>query len=366
MNANNYGYIPAAGSLIGAVNSMIHTGSGKLSIAEDVYGSFGFDSAWDTTYPYVVTTVLANGTDANRDMNVIANAVLNNVRYGGTAGGGRVTFLETHDVVGDLNSGIRLVTAIDPTTPNSYRARKLSTLGAAVTVTAPGVPMIFQGQEMLENQAFSSSRMVDWSKTNTFRGIVEFYRDLIGARRDLKGYTPGLKGQQCSILQLDNTRKLIAFRRWNAAGQDAVVVANFSGTAITGLNVNFPSTGTWYVHLNSDSSSYSADYQNIGSSSVLATGSPAKGLVTVAPYSALILSQTPDTSPQLNIHQSNGTVTIEWPSSYSEWVLMRRTAAIGDAGWLQIPTGQYQTNGSTNYFTVNPGSGNSWYRLQKP
>ena len=70
----------------------------------------------------------------------------------------RVAFLESHDVVGDLNGGVRLVTAIDPATPNSYRARKLSTLGAVVTLTAPGVPMIFQGQEMLENQPFDSSR----------------------------------------------------------------------------------------------------------------------------------------------------------------------------------------------------------------
>ena len=97
------------------------------------------------------------------------------------------------------------MTAIDPVTPNSYRARKLSTLGAAVTLTAPGVPMIFQGQEMLENQSFDSSRSVDWSKTNTYSYIVQFYRDLISARRNLKGYTPGLEGDQCNVFQVDNT-----------------------------------------------------------------------------------------------------------------------------------------------------------------
>src|SRR5207302_5288027 len=151
MNANNYGYIADAGTLISAINAMIHTNyGGKICIAEDVYNSFGFDSAWDTSYPYSTTPVLTNTVDANRDLNVISNAVMHNVRYGGTASSKRVAFLESHDVVGDLNGGVRLPTAIDPATPNSYRARKLSMLGAAITFMAPGVPMLFQGQEMLE------------------------------------------------------------------------------------------------------------------------------------------------------------------------------------------------------------------------
>jgi 1,4-alpha-glucan branching enzyme len=368
MNANNYGYIPAAGNLINAINSMIHISyAGKISISEDVYNSFGFDSAWDTTYPYAFTPVLTNTVDANRDMNVIANAVLNNVRYGGSAGSGRVAFLESHDVVGDLNNGVRLVTAIDPATPNSYRARKLSTVGAAVTLTAPGVPMIFQGQDMLENQSFDSSRMVDWSKTNTYSRIVQFYRDLIGARRDLKGYTPGLEGDQCSILRTDNTSKLLAFRRWksSAPNQVAVVVANFSGATISSYSLNFPFAGTWYAHLNSDSTNYSSDFQNIGSSVVTTSGSPASGLVTVGPYSVLILSQTPDVSPQLTIQSASGSVNMGWPSSYFEWALAGTSALTGNAGWVPVPASQYQTNGSTISVTVPAPSGNAFYRLQR-
>ena len=58
---------------------------GSISIAEDVYQSKGFDSAWDTDYPFSVTPVLAQTTDAIRDMTVISNAVQHNVRYDGTA-----------------------------------------------------------------------------------------------------------------------------------------------------------------------------------------------------------------------------------------------------------------------------------------
>ncbi|MFO1478264.1 MAG: alpha-amylase family glycosyl hydrolase [Verrucomicrobiota bacterium] len=365
MNADNYGYIASAGTLINNINSMIHTSyPGKISISEDVYNSFGFDSAWDTSYPGTFTPVLAAASDSSRNMGTVANAILYNVRYGGFASPARVAFLESHDVVGDLNGGTRLVTAIDSATPSSYKARKLSTLGSAVTLMAPGIPMIFQGQEMLENQQFSSSRAVDWTKTNTYSYIVQFYRDLIGLRRDLKGYTPGLKGDTCALLLVDNTAKLVAFHRYlsSAPARDAMVVANFSAVPITRL-IAFPFAGTWYSHLNSDSTVYGADYSNTGSTSVTATGSPASGSVTIGPYSVLVLSPTPDAPPTLNITPSGASVIVSWPAAYSEWGL-EQSPSLVSGSWTAVPTGQYQSDGTTVTVTVNASDAASYYRLR--
>jgi len=279
-----------------------------------------------------------------------------------------VVFLESHDVVGDLNGGVRLVTAIDTATPSSYRARKLSTLGAAVTFTAPGVPMIFQGQEMLENQSFDSSLPVDWSKTNTYSYIVQLYRDLISARRDLKGYTPGLEGDQCSVLRVDNVNKLVAFHRWKSAtpNQDVVVIANFANAIRSNYALNFPSAGNWYVHFNSDSTNYGPDYGNIGSSVVTASGSSATANITIGPYSALILSQTPDAPPQLTTMPTNGAVNISWPGSYFGWVLDASTSLTGNPPWVQVPTAQYQTNATTVFINASLSGSNTFYRLQLP
>ena len=368
MNANNYGYIASAGNLINTINSMIHSAyPGKISIAEDVYNSFGFDSAWDTTYPWYFTPVLTTNLDSNRDMNLVANAVQNNVRYGGPAGTGRVAFLESHDVVGNLNGGVRLVTAIDSATPNSYRARKLSTLGAAVTFTAPGVPMLFQGQEMLENQSFSSSLPVDWSKTNTYSYIVQFYRDLVAARRNLKGYTPGLEGDSCAMLQVDNVNKLIAFHRWksSAPNQDALVVANFSNVALSNYSIPFPAPGAWYMHLNSDLTKYGPDYSNVGSSIVSASGSAPSGTIAIGPYSVLIFSQTPDAPPEVTINPGQSALNISWPSSYSGWALSTSTSLGTSAAWTQVPPSQYQTNSSNTFISVVPAGSSAFYRLQK-
>ena len=370
MHANDGSYIPAAGNLIAAINAMIHTNyTGKISIAEDVYNYDGFDSTWDTGLPGYVTPVLTPTSDASRNMTVVANAVQYNYNYGGSASSKRVAYLESHDVVGDLNGGVRLVTAIDPDTPNSYWARKRSTLGAAVTLTAPGVPMIFQGQEMLENQAFDSNLPVDWTKTNTYSGIVQLYRDLITARRDLKGYTPGLEGDQCSMLQVDNTSKLVAFHRWKSGttNQDAVVIANFANVNYPVYNLNFPYAGTWYVHFNTDSTNYSSDFGNNGSTVVTAGGNPVQASVAIGPYSALILSPTPDAPPQLTITPTNGTVNVSWPNTYSEWLLDSSTTLAGNPPpWNQVSSSQYQTNSTTIFINTNSSSGATFYRLRKP
>ena len=368
MQDNNGNHIQAADNLIYAINQMIHNHyTGKISISEDVYNYDDFDSAWDTSLPYAVIPVLTQSLDVNRDMYVIANAIQNNVRYGGTAGLGRVNFLETHDVVGDLNGGQRLVTSIS-TNVNNYFARKRSTLGAVVTFTAPGVPMLFQGEEMLENQPFSSTRPVDWSKTVTYSNIVSLYRDLISARRDLKGYTPGLTGDQCSMLWVDNNSKLVAFHRWKASdpSQDAVVIANFANTSYGSYTLNFPSAGTWYVHFNSDSTKYGSDYGNVGSTVVTAGGNPVQANVAIGPYSALILSKTPDAPPQLSITPGNGTLNIDWPNTYSEWLLETTTNLNGTPpSWSVVPTDQYVHGAATISVTVAPSSDNTFFRLRK-
>ena len=237
-----------------------------------------------------------------------------------------------------------------------------------MTFTAPGIPMLFQGQEMLENQQFSSSRPVDWSKTITYSGIVQLYRDLIGARRDLKGYTPGLAGDQCAMLQVDNVSKLVAFHRWKSAApeQDAVVIANFGNTNYPAYNLNFPSAGTWYVHFNSDSTNYSYDFGNQGSYVVTAGGNPVQATIAIGPYSALILSKIPDVPPQLNITPTNGTVNISWPNTYSAWVLDTTPSLNGNPPpWSQIPTAQYTINPTTISVNAALPSGTSFFRLRK-
>jgi len=355
-------FIPDAVTLITNINTFIHTNySGKISIAEDIYNTCGFDSTWDTSYPYTVTPVLTNMVDADRNLDDITYALADNVRFGGNSGFNRVSFLESHDVVGDLNNGTRLVTAIDPVTPNSWRARKLSLLGTALTFFSPGVPMIFQGQEMLENQQFSTSRAVDWTKTNTYGGIVSCYRDMTGLRRNLNGYSAGLKGDSFNIVDTDNTKKVIVAHRWqsNTTNTDCLIMANLSSNTLASYSVAFPRTGNWYLHFNSDSTNYSSDFSNTGSNQVNVAGASAN--ISLGAYAVQVFSQQPF-MPALTITTSNRTMMVSWPATFSSWTL-QSTTNLND-NWTAVSPVTLQTNnGNVSINLTNGGFG--FYRLAK-
>jgi 1,4-alpha-glucan branching enzyme len=360
-------FLSDAASLINTITGMIRSNyPGKIDIAEDVTG-YGFDSTWDTTFHNYLTPQLAYTNDASRDLTAVTYALTNNTVFNFAAGLNRVVFLESHDVVGDLNNGARLVVSIDSNTPASYRARKLSTLGAALTFTAPGVPLLFEGQEMLESLQFSSSRAVIWNKTNTYSGIVQLYHDLIRLRQNLDSNAPGLLGDQCRFLQVDTVNKLLAYRRWslNTANSDVVVVANFAGAARSNYSLTFPAAGNWYTQLNSDATAYGADYGNAGSPAVYAAGSTPVGRVTIAPYSVLILSQTP-VPPPLTTTATGGGVIIAWPAGYAGWVLDTAPALAGSPAWTPVPAAQYQSNSTSIFFTNTVSNNNNFYRLRLP
>jgi len=258
-----------------------------MNIAEDIKEINGFNAYWDFTFHYEVKDVLTQSSDAHRDMPTIARNI------NGTFG--RIIYTESHDTTGDLNGGQRLPYAIYSAQADGYYARKRSTLGAALVMTAPGTPMILQGQEMLETNQFSDTRAVDWTRTNTWAGIVRLYRDLIRLRRNLDGVSEGLEGENVSTYHIDNVNKLIAYSRWagGTTGREVVVVANFANATRVNYSLPFPAEGAWYVHFNSDATNYCADYFNTGSVVVAAAGIPAYGNVTIGPYSALILSRIP-------------------------------------------------------------------------
>jgi hypothetical protein len=70
-----------------------------------------------------------------------------------------------------------------------------------------------------------------------------------------------------------------------------MVVMNCANTTQTNYPITgFPANGAWFVNLNSDWKTYSSDFGNIGTSLVQVSGG--NGSVTLAPYSALILSRS--------------------------------------------------------------------------
>ena len=286
---------------------------GKLMIAEDLgdnewmtrptgAGGAGFDTQWDGSFAFPVRTAIEASSDASRDMFAVRDAI--NKRYNGSMQQ-RIIYTESHDEV--ANGRSRVPETIWPGNAGSWASRKRSTLGAALVMTSPGVPMLFQGQEFLEDRWFTDTDPLEWSRTQTYAGILQLYRDLIAMRRNLGGNTRGLTGHNHVVHHVNNGSKVIAYRRWaqGGPGDDVVVLANFSAQSFPNYRIGLPRAGTWRVRFNSDWNGYSADYGNFSAGDVVADswsydGMPFSGNLSVGPYTVVVFSQNGPSRYDLN------------------------------------------------------------------
>jgi 1,4-alpha-glucan branching enzyme len=276
----------------------------KLTIAEDLNGNAaitsttasggaGFDAQWDTDLQGALIGALTQPLDSSVDVGVIASAMQNPFEGDPFK---RIIYLESHDQADHQ----RVPNEIDPTDPEGWFARKKSMLGFAVMLTSPGVPMFFQGAELLDtrpwNPGGAAPTMMDFSRRATFPKLFQFYADMVRLRQG----TPGLCGEGLNVFEANPSTKVLAFQRWNrgAGVDDIVVVANFSDTSFPSYTVGFPYPGTWHVRLNSDANAYSDanDFGAVNSYDTTAgnggwDGMSYSGNVGIGPYSLIVLSR---------------------------------------------------------------------------
>jgi 1,4-alpha-glucan branching enzyme len=297
--------IPDGWSLMQDINAEIKRSQPwKISIAEDMQsnewlskdpgaGGAGFDAQWEAQFVHSVRSAIIPSDDSERNLYAVRDAISHGYNNDAFE---RIIFTESHDE--DANGHSRVPEEIWPGNAGSYFSKKRSTLGAALVFTAPGIPMIFQGQEFLESGYFSDTKALDWTKQQSYSGILTMYRDLIRLRRNWFKNTAGLKGQSLNVFHVNDAAKVIAFHRWNQGGpgDDVVVVVNMSNQSFDSYSIGFPRDGSWMVRFNSDWSGYSSDFGNHPSYDTTADqsgqdGMPYSGNVGIGPYTAIVLSQ---------------------------------------------------------------------------
>lgn len=277
---------------------------GTLLIAEDLQGDrfltchadlggAGFSTQWDAHFVHPVRDVIGQLEDSYRNMGTVRDAI--NYRYNGDAFQ-RVIYSESHDEV--ANGKARVAEEVAPGAADNYFGQKLSVLAASLALTSPGIPMLLQGQEFVEDRWFDDTDPLDWERAKRFKGIVTLFGNLISLRLNRSGVTAGLTGQHVNVHHVNDQDKVIAFHRWSngGSGDDVIVIANFSNHAFDNYEIGFPSDGQWEVRLNSDRENYSEDFTDQRVGKVFAKvasrdGLPAAGSIGIGPYSIVILSQ---------------------------------------------------------------------------
>lgn len=190
-----------------------------ITIAEDLQnnayltkpdgeGGAGFATQWDASFVHPIRDVITQSDDTGRDMSRIRSALMQ--RYNGDAFQ-RVVYTESHDEV--ANGKSRIPSEVDKAEPDNWYAQKRATIGMALIFTAPGIPMLFQGQEFLEDGWFQDVEALDWEKADNHAGIVKLTARLIRLRLNRDGNTRGLTGQHIDVHHVDHVHKVIAFKR---------------------------------------------------------------------------------------------------------------------------------------------------------
>ena len=308
--------LPDGWSLIQWINREVRQRyPGRITIAEDLQnddrltrpvdqGGAGFTAQWGARFVHPVRAAVITPDDTQRSLDSVRLAIEG--RYNGDPFQ-RVIYSESHDEI--ANGKARVASEINPQNPDCWAAQKRTTLAAALVLTSPGIPMLFQGQEFLEDGWFQDSVPLDWHKSEEFSGLVRMYRDLIHLRLNRFGSTCGLTGSGLNTFHQNQADNVLAYHRWHQGGfgDDVVVVVNLSHNAHSNYRLGFPSPGIWRLRLNSDWVGYSRAFGNQTCSDVVADtkssseteaphdtprdGFPASGTVNIGPYSVLILSQ---------------------------------------------------------------------------
>ena len=288
--------IADAWGLLGKMSSLAHKiNPGALMVAEDCSvneyvtkpvkdGGCGFDAQWGLNFPHSVRSL--SGLPVPFPVNFYDELQSS---YNGDAFQ-KILFCDSHDTA--ANGQVRLNEAVTPGNAESERARQYTLLASAVTLTAPGIPMLMQGQEFMQDGDFSDWKELEWAKTEQFAGIVMAHEHLVALRRNSHGNTAGLTGPNINIFHRDDTNTVLAYHRWQRGGShdDVYVIANFGKAEFDQYTITVPIAGTWHVRFNSSWHGYSSDFAEVQVEAVT-TDEHSVLTLPLSPLSVLILSQ---------------------------------------------------------------------------
>ncbi|MGB3776420.1 MAG: alpha-amylase family glycosyl hydrolase [Leeuwenhoekiella sp.] len=247
------------------INSEVHDKyPEKLLIAEDLmkkeyvtnaagYGGLGFNTQWDANFVHPLRKLLSETQDSDRDMQIVADVLsfsYNDKPFQ------RVVYVESHDEV--ANGKVRLPEMIQPGEADSAFAKKRAVLGAVVVLTAPGIPMLFQGQEFLSDKFFKDDDGLDWEKFSKFKGITKLFRDIIKLRTGHDGSAWGLQSDNVNVFHLNNQDKILAYYRYSNDAKDrgVIVILNFSNQQFGDYQMGIPEGGKWTNKINTSWKGY--------------------------------------------------------------------------------------------------------------
>lgn len=320
---------------------------GKLAIAEDLedgdgllqWGGIGFHLQWDMALFCWIYDALVSPFDECRQVHMVVKGLVGLAPGRSHALRGRVVFMESHDTAACDRYG-RVPAAVhngrsflpegaeesgdafqqvggsmpypdeEEVTQNPFAARRAA-LGLVLVMTAPGIPMLLQGQEVCESRPFQwpHGPRLDWSRVRHPSGDaaawLQLSRHLIALRTG-KGHRHTAELGPGSPLQGDGVHVflehggILAYLRWSEAEDSretrhcrarlALVVVNWRNQSFDSYTFGVPPSKNWSLALSVPESEDSARV-DVQVNQIVAHGFPCSIDIPLQAYSAVILLQ---------------------------------------------------------------------------
>lgn len=168
-----------------------------------------------------------------------------------------LTYLENYGTLS--TGGARLARLADPSDARSWFARSRARVATGLLLTAPGIPMLFMGQELLEDKPWHEDALEHPGTLLWWEGLqhgdramldhLRFTQDLVRLRRK----QPALCSDNIAVYHVNEKGRVLAFHRWlHETGRNVVVIASLNETTCHGYELGFPQKGRWAEVFNSD------------------------------------------------------------------------------------------------------------------
>jgi 1,4-alpha-glucan branching enzyme len=239
------------------------------------------------------------GRDAIVDLDRVAQNLYR--PWGYPAAWKTVRYIESHDDV-KFDRGPRVPRLADGSDPTSWFASSRTRVATGVLLTAPGIPLLFMGEEILEATPWfpdgvGGGNQISWRELdlgNKTRGdFLRFVSELLRLRRE----QPALRGEAINVYHVSNGNRVLAYHRWlEGVGRDVVIVASLNEITQVGYRIGMPQPGRWAEKSNSDAFHHWVNPWAAGNGGVVwADGPPMHGMpcsaaLTIPANSLLVLT----------------------------------------------------------------------------
>ena len=157
-------------------------------------------------------------------------------------------FQSTSDVINYLISHDqdRLMANLADANIFDEAAFKRAKFGAALVLTAMGIPMIWMGEEFGEYKHKTlDPAPLDWALLDNSenKGLLKYYQGLIALRKQ----NSALKSDNIAVFHENGDDNVIGYLRWHDMGAQVAVIVNCSDNYIADYTVNgLPEDGSWH------------------------------------------------------------------------------------------------------------------------